>query len=158
MFAKLAARRRPRIQHSRKGETMKLNKYVLVASMTLAAAGMASADPLSHLPLLSDVAPEAEAISPHVPHMGVHWANPADLPNGGPVFCEIDGRVVCVEYILPAEAVQGGTNFKGLVPGMETPPITHIDWEYKPDGVGGNPTPVYQLHVYFVGQDVLMAH
>lgn len=136
---------------------MNIKKLALFAAVTLPMTGFAMADGLSHLPLVSEVAPDAQAISPHVPHMGVHWANPADLPNGGPIFCEIDGRVVCVEYILPAEAVQGGTDFKGLLPGMETPPITHVDWEYKPDGVGGNPAPVYQLHIYFAGQDVLAA-
>ena len=137
---------------------MNIEKLALFAAATLPMTGFAMADGLSHLPLVSEVAPDAQAISPHVPHMGVHWANPADLPNGGPIFCEIDGRVVCVEYILPAEAVQGGTDFKGLLPGMETPPISHVDWEYKPDGVGGNPAPVFQLHIYFVGQEVLAAH
>lgn len=135
-----------------------IQRIAIIATATLGLASAAQADELSHLPLLSEIAPDAVAISPHVPHMGVHWANPADLPNGGPIYCEIDGRIVCLEYILPADAVQGGVDFTGLLPGMETPPITHIDWEYKPDGVGPEPVPIYQLHIYFAGSDVLAAH
>jgi len=135
-----------------------IQRIAIIATATLGLASAAQAEGLSHLPLLSEIAPDAVAISPHVPHMGVHWANPADLPNGGPIYCEIDGRVVCLEYILPADAIQQGVDFTGLMPGMETPPITHIDWEYKPDGVGPEPHPIYQLHIYFAASDVLAAH
>jgi hypothetical protein len=137
---------------------MMIKRLAALSALSLAMSGLAQADGLSHLPLLSEVAPDAVSISPHVPHMGVHWAEPANLPNGGPIYCEIDGRVVCVEYIFPAEMINGGTDITGLLTGMETPPITHIDWEYKPDGVGGSPDPVYQLHIYFADKDVLAAH
>jgi hypothetical protein len=135
-----------------------LKRILAISLLSFGIGSTAHADGLSHLPLLSDVAPDAVAISPHVPNMGVHWANPADLPNGGPIYCEIEGRVVCLEYIFPADAINGGNDFTGLPAGIETPPITHIDWEYKADGVGGNPTPVYQLHIYFADPSVLGSH
>lgn len=129
----------------------------ITGAAALALALPAAASELSHLPEISAVAPEAVAISPHVPHMGVHYAHPADLPTG-PIWCVIDGRVVCVEYMFLASALAEGANWTGLPTGMETPPITHIDVEYKPDGAGPITEPLYQLHIYFAGPDILAAH
>lgn len=75
----------------------------LIAGMAIAFAALpASAHEapasLEGLPLLADVAPDAVQISPHVPNMGAHWARTDDLPTG-PIYCEIEGHVVCVEYI-----------------------------------------------------------
>lgn len=41
---------------------------------------------------------------------------------------------------------------------MQTPPLTHIDMEYKPDGVGPFQEPLYQIHFYFADTEVLAAH
>ena len=79
----------------------------LYAALTACAAAMLTAGPsfgheavnsgaLESLPMLSEVAPDAILISPHVPRMGQHWANPENLP-GGPIYCEIEGRVTCVD-------------------------------------------------------------
>jgi hypothetical protein len=127
-----------------------------LAAAALAVATPAAADGLSHLPRVSDIAPDAVAISPHVPHMGEHWANPANLPLG-PVYCVIDGHVVCVEYMFLASDLTAGANWTGIGTGMETPPVTRIDMEFKPDGVGPMPVPLYQLHVYFAESEVLAA-
>lgn len=117
----------------------------------------AAADGLSHLPLLSEVAPDAVAISPHVPHMGTHWAVPANLPLG-PIYCEIEGRVVCVEYMFLASELAAGRDWTNISVGMQTPPVTWIDMEYKPDGVGPFQEPLYQIHVYFAEAELLAAH
>ncbi|MCC6001401.1 MAG: hypothetical protein JJU19_11145 [Pararhodobacter sp.] len=109
------------------------------------------------LPMLADVAPEAIAISPHVPQMGIHYALPADLPTG-PIWCVIEGRVVCVEYMFPAAALADGESWTGLLPGGVFPPITHVDFEYKPDGVGPISEPIYQLHIWFAEPAVLAAY
>ena len=132
-------------------------KTTALAAACLGLATSAAADGLSHLPLLSEIAPEAVAISPHVPHMGAHWAEPANLPLG-PIYCEIEGRVVCVEYMFPASQLSAGTDWTGIVTGLQTPPITRIDMEYQPDGVGPFQEPLYQLHIYFAETEVLAAH
>ncbi len=129
----------------------------LLAAGTLALAGPAKADGLSHLPLLSEVAPQAVAVSPHVPRMGVHWAQPANMPTG-PIYCVIEGRVVCVEYMFRASDLAAGANWQGLGAGIRTPPITRIDMEYKPDGVGPLREPIYQLHIWFADEAVLARH
>ena len=135
---------------------MKLKHVALVAAC-LSLATPAAADGLSHLPLLSDIAPEAVAISPHVPQMGAHWAEPTNLPLG-PIYCEIDGRVVCIEYMFLASGFAAGTDWTAITTGMQTPPITRIDMEFKPDGVGPFQEPLYQLHLYFAESEVLAMH
>ena len=107
--------------------------------------------------MLSELSPGAVAISEHVPAMGAHYAVPSDLPTG-PIWCVIEGHVVCVEYMFTAAALAEGRDWKGLPPGVETPPITHIDMEYKPDGIGPFQEPLYQLHIYFVEAEVLAQH
>lgn len=129
----------------------------LLSAALLTLAMPAKADGLSHLPLLSEVAPQAVAISPHVPQMGVHWAEPANLPLG-PIYCVIEGRVVCVEYMFLARELAAGTAWTALGTGIQTPPIIRIDMEYKPEGAGPIREPLYQLHIYFAANAVLARH
>ncbi len=135
---------------------MKLHKVARVAAC-LALAAPAAADGLSHLPLLSEIAPQAVPISPQVPQMGAHWAERAHLPLG-PIYCVIDDRVVCVEYMFLATELASGAAWTGIATGMQTPPITRIDMEYKPDGVGPFQEPLYQFHLYFADGEVLAEH
>ncbi len=135
---------------------MKLLPHTLSVTCIALAAPVA-ADGLSHLPLMSDISAEAVAISPHVPNMGTHWANPADLPLG-PIYCVIDGRVVCVEYMFLASELAAGTEWTAVTTGLQTPPVTWIDMEYRPDGAGPFQEPLYQLHLYFADREVLAVH
>lgn len=89
---------------------------VTFAAAAFALTSSVAADGLSHLPLLSDIVPDAVAISPHVPHMGTHWAEPATLPLG-PIYCEIEGRIVCVEYMFLASELAAGLT------GRRSPPV-----------------------------------
>ena len=136
-----------------------MNRKLALATLGLAfgATALHADDRLAGLLLLSDVAPDAIQITPHVPHMGEHWALPQNLP-GGPIYCAIDGRVVCIEYMFDASDLADGVNFEGLMPDIETPPIAHIDMQFLPDGVPPHPVPLYQLHIYFAAQDVLAEH
>lgn len=109
------------------------------------------------LPMLAAIAPEAVAISPHIPQMGEHYAMPADLPTG-PIWCVIEGRVVCVEYMFPAAALAAGESWRGLLPGGAFPPITHIDFDFLPNGVGPFAEPLYQLHIWFAEPAALAAY
>lgn len=127
-----------------------------VAAMNLTAF-QASADTLSGLPLLEAVAPGAIQISPHVPHMGEHWATAENLP-AGPIYCVIDGRVSCVEFMFDLADLESGTDWLQLFPGIETPPITHVDIEFKPEGIPPHPVPLYQLHIYFAGPGTLASY
>ena len=132
---------------------MKPLTFAFAATLLLPGTAMAQSE-LDSLPMLKDLAPEAKQISPHVPQMGEHWANPENLPVG-PIYCVIEGRVVCVEYMFDAADLEGGTSWTGLLPGIETPPISHIDVEFRPDGIEPHPVPLYQLHIYFADPDIL---
>src|SRR5690606_17894237 len=112
---------------------------------------------LAALPSLETVAPDAIQISPHVPHMGGHWAKPENRPVG-PIFCFIVGLVSCVELKLEMMDLEAGTDWVRLAPGIETPPISHIDIEFKPEGIEPNPVPLYQVHIYFTDPDTLARH
>lgn len=128
------------------------------AALIVGAPGLAMANgTLDGLPTLDRVSPDVKQISPHIPHMGEHWAVPSTLPTG-PIYCVIEGRVVCVEYMFTAEELTAGTSWPALAPGLETPPISHIDVDFKPDGIEPMPVPLYQVHIYFVGRDILAQH
>ena len=128
-----------------------------IAFTALSASAHEAPTSLEGLPLLAEVAADAIQISPHVPNMGAHWAREGDLPVG-PIYCVIEGTVVCVEYMFTAEALTAGTDWTRLAPGIETPPISHIDVEFKPEGIEPMPVPLYQLHIYFAGTDLLAQH
>lgn len=127
------------------------------ALITLPASAHRAPDSVDGLPLLKDVAADAVQISPHVPNMGTHWARKSDLPVG-PIYCVIEGHVVCVEYMFTMQDLEAGTDWTRLGPGIETPPISHIDMEFKPNGIEGAPVPLYQLHVYFASKKLLDQH
>lgn len=132
-------------------------KSVIFTTACLGLVTPVAAEGLSQLPLLSDIAPDAVAISPHVPNMGAHWAEPANLPLG-PIYCEIEGRVVCVEYMFLASQLSAGMNWSSIATGMQTPPVIRIDMEFKPEGVGPFQEPLYQLHMYFAESEVLAGY
>ncbi|MCC5988852.1 MAG: hypothetical protein JJT95_14325 [Pararhodobacter sp.] len=138
------------------GLCLSLPLTLALAPAALAHEGGPVAD-MQALPMIADIAPQAIAISPHVPQMGEHYAMPADLPTG-PIWCVIEGRVVCVEYMFTAAALADGESWTGLPPGGTFPPITHVDFEYKPDGVGPFTEPLYQLHIWFAEPAVLAAY
>lgn len=133
---------------------MKISKLAVLAVFAGWPAAASAQNGLDGLPILADVAPDAIQISPHVPNMGEHWAVPANLP-GGPIYCVIEGRVVCVEYMFDMADMEAGQDWTGLLPAIDTPPITHIDVEFKPEGIEPHPVPLYQLHVYFADQATL---
>ena len=51
--------------------------------------------------------------------------------------------------------LEAGPDWTGLVPGIETPAISHIDIEFKPEGIEPNPVPLYQIHIFFASPATL---
>ena len=93
----------------------------------------------------------AVKVSPPVPGMGVHWANPKDLPLG-PIYCVMRGKIVCAEFMIQHQAFIDGKSFERLRLGMQgkLPPVDHLDVTYMPHGHEGFEIPHYDLHMYFV--------
>lgn len=98
------------------------------------------------------MAPEGVVrISPCVPAMGEHWANPADLPVG-PIYTVYQGRLIAVEYMLSQADFAAGKNWDDLTFrywGQQLP-IEHADVDFQPHGHEGYEVPHYDLHFYLV--------
>ena len=91
-------------------------------------------------------------VSPFIPGMGEHWANPKNLPFG-PIYCVMDGRVTCMEFMISQADFAAGKSFELLRPwfdGAEQPPIDHMEFNFEPRGHEGYAVPHYDVHMYFV--------
>ena len=113
---------------------------------------LAATDGLAGLPR-TDALPEGIVqISPFIPGMGEHWANPKDLPFG-PIYCVMNGRVTCMEYMISQADFAAGKSFELLRPwfdGVEQPAIDHMEFNFEPHGHAGYEVPHYDVHMYFV--------
>ncbi len=128
---------------------------VLIAAVALSlmfmpasnAAGSAGRE----LPSVADLPPGTVKVSPPVPGMGEHWANPKDLPLG-PIYCVMGGKVICAEFMIQHQAFIDGKSFERLRLGMKgtLPPVDHLEVTYMPHGHEGFEVPHYDLHMYFV--------
>ena len=124
---------------------------VAVVSMLVGLAA-AAADPAApDLPTVADLPPGAVKVSPPIPGMGKHWANPKDLPLG-PIYCVMNGKVICAEFMVLHEAFVRGKSFERLGLGMEgkLPPVNHLEMTFMPHGHEGFAVPHYDAHMYFV--------
>jgi uncharacterized protein YjiS (DUF1127 family) len=104
-----------------------------------------------HLPSVGDLPLGTVKVSPFVPGMGVHWANPKDLPLG-PIYCVMKGKVICAEFMVAQKDLLRGRSFERLRLKMKgkLPPVDHVELTYMPHGHEGYTIPHYDLHLYFV--------
>jgi hypothetical protein len=103
------------------------------------------------LPSVADLPPGTIKVSPPVPGMGEHWANPKDLPLG-PIYCVMNGKVICAEFMIQQDALISGKSFERLRLGMADtlPSVDHLEVTFMPHGHEGYEAPHYDLHMYFV--------
>ena len=131
----------------------------LVAAAGPAAAAQSAGgrvDPaLAGLPTVARLPPGTVQISPVVPGMGEHWANPKNLPLG-PIYCVIQQRIVCAEFMISQKDFAKGKSFPVLEAplrkGHRLPPLNHLDVGFEPHGHAGFEVPHYDLHMYFIGK------
>ena len=88
-------------------------------------------------------------LSPCVPTMGEHWADPQNMPFG-PIYGVYEDEVRFVE-IMPSQAdfAEGKSWLEVLVPPVGQT-IDHVDFEFVPNGHEGYEVPHYDIHAYFV--------
>ncbi len=86
-------------------------------------------------------------VSPCVPQMGEHWANPRDLKL--PIYGTYRGRVIFSEIMIPKTVLDRGFDYSDLkaLPGHT---IDHVDIGYEPHGHAGMPIPHYDIHAYYI--------
>lgn len=104
---------------------------------------------LSHLPDVSMLPKGVVQISPVVPGMGEHWADPANLPLG-PIYCVYQGKIVCLEFMIAQADFAAGKSWPDL-PGLEgLPPVNHVNMGFEPHGHEGDEIPHYDMHIYYL--------
>ncbi len=130
-----------------------MKTIIISLALGLLASTAVAQSPYDALPS-ADTLPEGVVqLSPTVPGMGEHWANPRNLPLG-PVYCVMDGRVTCMEFMISQQDLQDGKSFERLRPwfvgGAPQPPVDHVEFNFMPQGHPGFEVPHYDVHMYFV--------
>lgn len=88
-------------------------------------------------------------LTPCVPGMGEHWANPADMPLG-PIYGVVGDQVVFVELMPSQEAFAQGQEWLEALQPIEGYAIDHVDFEFQEHGHEGFEVAHYDIHAYFV--------
>lgn len=88
-------------------------------------------------------------ITPCVPGMGEHWANPRDLPFG-PIYGVMNDRVVFVEVMIDQKDFAAGKSWTDQLKPVAGRKIDHVNIEFQPAGHEGFEVPHYDVHAYFV--------
>lgn len=88
-------------------------------------------------------------LTPCVPGMGEHWADPENLPFG-PIYGVVEGEVVFVEIMIAQEDFNAGKSWTGVLMPAEGYAADHVDIEFEPAGHEGYEIPHYDVHAYFV--------
>jgi hypothetical protein len=89
------------------------------------------------------------AVSPCVPAMGEHWANPKSLPFG-PIYGVVGNQVVFVEVMIAQADFTAGKSWNNVLKPLPRYRIDHVDIEFVPKGHEGYEIPHYDVHAYFV--------
>jgi uncharacterized protein YjiS (DUF1127 family) len=133
-------------------------RRLALAAVAAAALGTApeltAADDFARLPALADLPAGTVKVSPAIPGMGEHWANPKDLPLG-PIYCAMHGKVVCAEFMVSQKDFANGRSLERLRFGLrdKQPPIDHLELKFQPHGHEGFEIPHYDLHMYFISPE-----
>ena len=134
---------------------------LLAAGIVAGLAGipLAASDELDRLPRVTDLPEGVIQVSPAIPGMGEHWADPKTLPLG-PIYCVIEGRVTCMEYMISQQDFADGKSFENLRPwfkGPNQPAVHHMEFNFEPQGHEGFEVPHYDIHMYFVSPEVRLS-
>ncbi len=81
---------------------------------------------------------------------GVHYIRKESRTLSPILAYDEKGKLVSLEYIVTLKDLQTGVSWKGL-PGVAKRPVDHVDIDFYPTGLEGNPTPYYSVHMYFIG-------
>jgi hypothetical protein len=129
-------------------------KRNLVAVLILGlGAGAAQAESAyDSLPDASILPANVVQISPVVPAMGEHWADPATLPLG-PIYCVHKGKIVCLEFMMSQEDYASGKSWPALAGIEGLPPVDHLNIGFEAHGHQGFEVPHYDIHMYFLSPE-----
>jgi len=126
-----------------------MKHFVLVAFLAAIVVPAAAHD-MKSLPDASTLGKGIIKLSPPIPQMGEHWADPKVLPVG-PIHGVKDGKIVFAEFMISKEDFEKGRSWPNLMIGREDlPSVNHVAVDYEPNGHEGYEVPHYDIHLYFV--------
>lgn len=131
---------------------MKILSVLCIAASALAVSAPAFAAKYPKMPDVTVLPKDAVQLSPVVPQMGEHWANPADMPLG-PMYCVHAGKVVCIEYMISQQDFLNGKAWSNLQGLTDLPSVNHIDIGFNPKGHPGYEIPHYDMHIFFISPE-----
>lgn len=89
-------------------------------------------------------------VSPCVPTMGDHYANPKSPLDGTTIYGTYEGKPVFTEIMLTPKDFAAGKSWENVLKPLPGYAIDHVDIEYLPHGHPGMPFAHYDLHAYYV--------
>jgi hypothetical protein len=96
-----------------------------------------------------------EKMSPCIPKMGEHFADPKTMPFG-PWYNVYQGKLIAIEYAISVADFAAGKNFTNALTQFDGKPLTidHVDVTLSPKGHPHFTEPHYDLHFYLVPDSV----
>lgn len=101
---------------------------------------------------------DAQKLSECIPNMGIHYANPADLPFG-PIYLVDNDEVVGIDYMINENELEENLIEIGdakMGPTISMPSLDgiydHIELTYL-EGIEGYEGPHYAVHLYVVSEE-----
>lgn len=98
-----------------------------------------------------------EHVSPCIPTMGEHWANPATIATGGAIYGTYEGKPVFTEIMLTPKDLAAGKSWDQVLKPLPGYQINHVDIDFEPHGHPGMMFPHYDIHAYYVSHATHMA-
>ncbi len=102
-------------------------------------------------------------LSPSMPTMGEHWANPDNMPLG-PIYLVYEGDVIGIEYMYSQDMLseisiatpEGLESFLELANVEVKHAVDHIDVAFHPEGHEFFEVPHWDIHIYFISHALHM--
>lgn len=97
-------------------------------------------------------------VSPCIPTMGFHYADPKAPLSGSPIYGAFNGKPVFTEIMLVPKDFTAGKSWDNVLKPLPGYSIDHVDIDYLPHGHPGMPFAHYDLHAYYVPHQVHMQY
>ncbi len=97
-------------------------------------------------------------VSPCIPTMGFHYANPKAPLAGSTIYGGYEGKPVFTEVMLLPKDFAAGKNWDDVLKPLPGYAIDHVDIDYLPHGHPGMPFAHYDLHAWYVKHVVHMQY
>ena len=97
-------------------------------------------------------------VSPCIPTMGWHYANPKAPLAGSTIYGAYQGKPVFTEIMLLPKDFAAGKDWDDVLKPLPGYAIDHVDIDFLPHGHPGMPFPHYDLHAYYVPHAVHMQY